>query len=76
MPQQEGPTTKIYNYVLGGFGEKKRKKILQSLVADSTKGFEKMCCDNLMVWESKLTKETLKTLDKFIEIPHEQMAVS
>ena len=23
MPQLEGPTTKIYNYVLGGFGEKK-----------------------------------------------------
>ena len=26
MPQLEGPTTKIYNYVLGGFGEKKKKK--------------------------------------------------
>ena len=26
MPQLEGPTTKIYNYVLGGFGEKKQKK--------------------------------------------------
>ena len=25
-PQPEGPTTKIYNYVLGGFGEKKEKK--------------------------------------------------
>ena len=23
MPQLEGPTTKIYNYVPGGFGEKK-----------------------------------------------------
>ena len=23
----EGPTTGIYNYVLGGFGEKKKKKI-------------------------------------------------
>ena len=23
MPQLEGRTTKIYNYVLGGFGEKK-----------------------------------------------------
>ena len=22
MPQLEGPTTKVYNYVLGGFGEK------------------------------------------------------
>ena len=29
MPQLEGPTTKIYNYVLGGFGEKKPgKKII------------------------------------------------
>ena len=25
MPQLEGPTTKIYNYVLGGFGEKEEK---------------------------------------------------
>ena len=24
MPQLEGPTTKIYNYVPGGFGEKKQ----------------------------------------------------
>ena len=29
VPQLEGPTTRIYNYVLGGFGEEKkiRKKI-------------------------------------------------
>ena len=26
MPQPEGPTTGIYNYVLGGFGEKKKRK--------------------------------------------------
>ena len=26
MPQLERPTTKIYNYVLRGFGEKKKKK--------------------------------------------------
>ena len=26
MPQIEGPTTKIYNYVLGEFWEKKQKK--------------------------------------------------
>ena len=26
MPQLEGPTTKIYNYALGGLGEKKQKK--------------------------------------------------
>ena len=26
MPQLEGPTAKIYNYVLGGFGEKKQKR--------------------------------------------------
>ena len=24
VPQLEGPTAKIYNYVLGGFGEKKK----------------------------------------------------
>ena len=26
MPQVEGPTTKIHNYVPGGFGEEKQKK--------------------------------------------------
>ena len=26
MAQPEGRTTRIYNYVLGGFGEKKKKK--------------------------------------------------
>ena len=26
IPQLEGPTTKIYNCVLGGFGEKKQRK--------------------------------------------------
>ena len=26
MPQLEGPATRIYNYVPGGFGEKKKKK--------------------------------------------------
>ena len=34
MPQLEGPTTKIYNYVLGPFGEKKQeKKDRQQLLA-------------------------------------------
>ena len=27
MPQLEGHTTKIYNYILGGFGEKEKYKI-------------------------------------------------
>ena len=26
MAEPEGPKTRIYNYVLGGFGEKKKKK--------------------------------------------------
>ena len=26
MTQLEGPTTKVYNYVLGGFGKKKQGK--------------------------------------------------
>ena len=35
MPQLEGPTTKIYNYALGGFGEKKagKKKKLATVVS-------------------------------------------
>ena len=32
MPQLEGPTTKIYSYVLGGVEEKKRKKKCQIIV--------------------------------------------
>ena len=32
MTQLEGPTTKIYNYVLRGFGEKKQKKNLKSIL--------------------------------------------
>ena len=27
MAELEGPATKIYNYVLGGFGEKKKKRL-------------------------------------------------
>ena len=26
MPELEGPTTRKYNYILGGFGEKKKKQ--------------------------------------------------
>ena len=35
MPQLEGPATKIYNYVPGGFGEinQKKKKILATVVS-------------------------------------------
>ena len=35
MPQLEGPATKIYNYVLGGFGEikQKEKKRLATVVS-------------------------------------------
>ena len=38
MPQPEGPTTKIYNYVLGGFGEKKKKKRRKRLATDVSSG--------------------------------------
>ena len=31
MPQLEGPTTRIYNYALGGFGEKKQKEKIKLL---------------------------------------------
>ena len=31
--QPEGPTTRIYNYVLGGFGEKKEEKNWQQILA-------------------------------------------
>ena len=33
MPQLEGPTTKIYNRIPGGFGEKKKKKDWQQMLA-------------------------------------------
>ena len=35
MPLLEGPTTKIYNYVLGGFGEKKSRKKGKKQIDDS-----------------------------------------
>ena len=47
MPQLEGPTTKIYNYVLGGLGEKKQEKKRLATVISS--------CANL----SKKKKPTL-----------------
>ena len=33
IPQVEGPATKIYNYVQGGFGEIKQKKRLATVVS-------------------------------------------
>ena len=38
MPQLEGPTTKTYNYVLGGFGEKKQKKKSRKLATVVSSG--------------------------------------
>ena len=37
VAQPEGPTTRIYNHVLGGFGEKKRKK-KRKLATDVSSG--------------------------------------
>ena len=31
MAQLEGPTTKIYNYVPGGFGEKEKEKKISDI---------------------------------------------
>ena len=43
MPQLEGPTTKnIYNYVPGGFGEKKEKNI-KSLKQKKNLGLGEVC---------------------------------
>ena len=51
MPQLEGPTTKIYNYVLGGFGEKKqkeKKKRLATVISSGANLYKKkkepFCC--------------------------------
>ena len=41
MPQLEGPTTKIYNYVLGGSGGKKQKR---------TKNLPFLCMENYNVY--------------------------
>ena len=38
MPQLEGPKTRIYNYVPGDFGEKKKKKIKKTSAADVSSG--------------------------------------
>ena len=33
IEEPEGPTTRIYNYALGGFGEKKKKEDWQQMLA-------------------------------------------
>ena len=33
IAEPEGPATRIYNYVLGGFGEKKKKEDWQQMLA-------------------------------------------
>ena len=38
IPQPEGPATRIYNYLLGSFGEKKKKKKKRRLAADVSSG--------------------------------------
>ena len=38
IAQPEGPTTRIYNYVLGDVGEKKKKKKERELVTDASSG--------------------------------------
>ena len=35
MPQLEGPSTKAYNYILGGFGEKKKCICVLEILKDS-----------------------------------------
>ena len=45
IPQLEGPTTKTYNYVLGGFGEKKagkKKRRLATVVNSGANSFKKI----------------------------------
>ena len=41
MPQLEGPTTRIYNYILGGLGEKKQEKKKRRLATDVSSIFKK-----------------------------------
>ena len=72
MPQLEGPTTKIYNYVLGRFGEKKQKKTrrLATVVSSgaSPKKKRNLCCKASVagsIWYS-LFYEALR-LSFFIE---------
>ena len=48
MPQLEEPTTKIYNYVLEGFGEKKQKE--KKMQEDSRGEFNEKNLD----WENFL----------------------
>ena len=57
MPQLEGPTTKIYNYVLGGIWEekadKKTKNDWQQLLAQVPILKKKSYKDNWLVMEGK-----------------------
>lgn len=59
----DGPIFSVKGYVVISWGHKK--------------GFEKRCCTNLMLWESKLDQgHILKIPDKFTEISQVQKALS
>ena len=38
IAEPEGPTTRMYNYILGGFREKKKKKKKRRLATDVSSG--------------------------------------
>ena len=51
MPQLEGPTTKICNYVLGGYGEKKQKR--------KKKDWQQLLVQVLILKKKKLEKDSV-----------------
>ena len=59
MPQLEGPTTRIYDYILGDFGKKKKEKTTtKRLATDVSSGANlkkrqriKSCHDCLMLFK-------------------------
>ena len=48
MAEPEGPTTRIYSYVLGGFGEKKKKKSWQQRLAQGPSFEEKQIKNDIV----------------------------
>ena len=52
VPQLEGPATKIYNYVPGGFGDIKQEKKKKFLLFNSEK--RKLDFINLQIMKKKL----------------------
>ena len=60
IPQLERPSTKIYNYLLGGFGEKKQKKKIHRFHSPEVRLLSICCRETLMQCTKNMYKDRSK----------------